>query len=242
MSVPSPRPSLIRLQGVNRVFDQGAVVALRKIDLVVESDDCIALVGASGSGKSSLISIMSGIDAPTAGEVFWHGVPVRSRRQWAALRSSDIGIVFQEFHLIPTLTALENVEIAMFGHNIAPAKRHLRAAAALDQVGLRERLDHLPRALSGGERQRVAIARSIINQPKLLLADEPTGNLDSVNATMIADLLLGLQRAGTALVIATHDEAFALRCRRLLRLRDGLIVDDWVNGAVAAAQPERASA
>src|SRR6185312_10272848 len=183
----------------------------------------------------SLISMMSGIDGPTAGEVSWNGEPVKSRKQWAAIRSGEIGIVFQEFHLIPTLTALENVEIAMFGRNIAPAKRRLRAATALDRVGLAERLDHVPRALSGGERQRVAIARSIINEPKLLLADEPTGNLDSVNTTMIADLLLQLQRAGTALVLATHDEELALRCKRLIRLRDGHIVDDWVNVAAAPA-------
>src|SRR4051812_4363780 len=242
MSSPLPRPSLIRLRGVNRVFDQGAVVALRQIDLVIEPDDCIALVGASGSGKSSLISIMSGIDVPTAGEVHWNGSPVESRAQWCALRSSEIGIVFQEFHLIPTLTALENVEIAMFGHAITPAQRRLRAAAALGEVGLGGRLDHLPKALSGGERQRVAIARSIINQPKLLLADEPTGNLDSVNTEIIAELLLGLQRAGTALVIATHDETLALRCKRLIRLRDGQVVDDWLNLAAVPAAPEKVPA
>ena len=242
MPTSSPPPSLVRLQGVSRVFDQGAVVALRQIDLIIESDDCIALVGASGSGKSSLISMLSGIDAPTAGEVYWDGRPVESRKQWAALRSSEIGIVFQEFHLIPTLTALENVELAMFGHNLAPAERLLRASVALDRVGLAGRLDHLPQALSGGERQRVAIARSIVNQPKLLLADEPTGNLDSVNAAMIADLLLGLQRGGTALVLATHDETLALRCKRQLRIRDGQIVDDWLNVAVAQPPTERASA
>jgi putative ABC transport system ATP-binding protein len=237
----APPPPLIRLQGVDRMFDQGAVVALHHVDLVIEPDDCIALVGASGSGKSSLISMLSGIDTPTSGEVYWGSEPIESRKQWAALRSSDIGIVFQEFHLIPTLTARENVEIAMFGRNIPPAERRVRAAAALEQVGLGTRLDHVPRELSGGERQRVAIARSIINRPKLLLADEPTGNLDSVNATMIVDLLFELQQAGAALVLATHDETLALRCKRLIRLRDGQIVDDWVNVAPLPAHPEKAS-
>jgi predicted ABC-type transport system involved in lysophospholipase L1 biosynthesis ATPase subunit len=240
MSTPPSRPSLLRLQGVSRVFDQGAVVALRDVSLQIATDECIALVGVSGSGKSSLISIMTGIAPPTAGEVFWNGQAIESRKQWAALRGSEIGIVFQEFHLIPTLTALENVELAMFGHSLTAVERRRKASAALDRVGLGARLGHLPQALSGGERQRVAIARSIINRPKLLLADEPTGNLDSTNMALIADLLLDLQRAGTALVLATHNETLALRCRRQIRLRDGQIVDDWINVAAELVQAERA--
>jgi putative ABC transport system ATP-binding protein len=238
----SARPPLIRLQGVSRIFDQGAVVALDQVDLQISDDDCIALVGASGSGKSSLISMMSGIDVPTSGEVYWNGRAVASRREWAALRGADIGIVFQEFHLIPTLTALENVELAMFGHGLAPAERRRRASAALERVGLGGRFNHAPQSLSGGERQRVAIARSIINQPKLLLADEPTGNLDTINTTMIADLLLDLQRAGTTLILATHDETLALRCKRQIRVRDGQIVDDWLNVAAVQELAERATA
>jgi putative ABC transport system ATP-binding protein len=220
-------PPLVCLRNVSRVFDQGAVVALRRVDLEIEPADCVALSGASGSGKSTLISLMCGIDVPTEGDVLWNGKTVRSRKQWAALRSSQVGIVFQEFHLIPTLTALENVELAMFGHSLSSADRRRRASAALDRVGLGSRLAHVPHALSGGERQRVAIARSIVNRPKLLLADEPTGNLDSSNTTMIADLLLELQCAGMALVLATHDQTLALRCKRQIRVRDGHVVDDW---------------
>lgn len=234
------RPALIRLENVSRAFDDGAVVALLRVNLQLGEDDCIALVGASGSGKSTLISMLSGIDLPTEGQVFWNGTPVASRQQWAALRASEIGIVFQEFHLIPTLTAMENVEIAMFGRGVASAERRKRAGAALDRVGLSGRLDHRPHALSGGERQRVAIARSIVNRPKLLLADEPTGNLDSTNTTRIADLLLELQHAGMTLVLATHDEALALRCKRQIRLRDGQVVDDWINPGAETVAADRA--
>jgi predicted ABC-type transport system involved in lysophospholipase L1 biosynthesis ATPase subunit len=220
-------PPLVALKNVSRVYDEGAVVALRRVDLQIDKDDCVALSGASGSGKSTLISMMCGIDVPSEGEVAWNGEGIQSRKRWAALRGSQIGIVFQEFHLIPTLTARENVELAMFGHGVTAAERRARASKALGRVGLGGRVDHVPHSLSGGERQRVAIARSIVNEPKLLLADEPTGNLDSDNTTMIADLLLELQDAGMTLVLATHDEALALRCKRQIRLRDGHVVDDW---------------
>jgi putative ABC transport system ATP-binding protein len=236
---PAPSTSatsqLVRLDGVSRAFDNGAVVALRNIDLGIAAGDSLAVVGASGSGKSSLINMMSGIDQPTAGRVLWNGQPVTSRRQWTALRARDIGIVFQEFHLLPTLTAIENIEVALFGRGSA-AQRRLRAAAALERVGLADRFHHLPHALSGGERQRVAIARSIVNGPKLLLADEPTGNLDSTNAGMVADLLLHLQATSDAtLVLVTHDESLARRCRRQIRIRDGQIVDHHFDAASGAA-------
>jgi putative ABC transport system ATP-binding protein len=236
---PAPSTSatsqLVRLDGVSRVFDNGAVVALRNIDLGIAAGESLAVVGASGSGKSSLINMMSGIDLPTTGRVLWDGQPVMSRRQWTLLRARAIGIVFQEFHLLPTLTAIENTEVALFGHAPA-AQRRLRAAAALERVGLADRFDHLPHALSGGERQRVAIARSIVNGPKLLLADEPTGNLDSANAGMIADLLLHLQSTtGATLVLVTHDESLARRCQRQIRIRDGQIVDDHFEAASGGA-------
>jgi putative ABC transport system ATP-binding protein len=217
---------LVRVEGVSRVFDRGAVVALRDIDLVIDRRECVAILGSSGSGKSSLINQICGIDVPTTGRVLWNGQPVRSHREWSRLRAGSIGIVFQEFHLLPTLTALENVEIAMFGQAIEPAVRAIRAKAALQRVGLGHRLDHHPTGLSGGERQRVAIARSIVNKPILLLADEPTGNLDSTNSAMIADLLLELHAAGDmALVLVTHDEALARRCERRIRIKDGVIAD-----------------
>ena len=230
---------LITLERVSRVFDGGAVVALNAVDLRIPPGDCVAILGASGSGKSSLINMMSGIDQPTSGLIYWNERPMTARRQWAALRASDIGIVFQEFNLLPTLTALENVELALLGHGLSASETRQRATAALSQVGLAGRLDHLPTALSGGERQRVAIARSIVNQPKLLLADEPTGNLDSENSVLIADLLFGLQRkSGATLVLVTHDEVLAQRCNRCIRIRDGQIVEDVQNATARSPTEE----
>jgi ABC-type lipoprotein export system ATPase subunit len=235
----STSANLIRLEGVGRVFDDGAVVALKNANLCIAPGDCVAILGASGSGKSTLINIMSGIDRPTSGRVCWNDRPVTARRRWAALRRTEIGIVFQEFNLLPTLTARENVELAMFGRDLAASARASRASVALLRVGLGARLDHLPHALSGGERQRVAIARSIVNEPKLILADEPTGNLDSENRELIADLLLGLQRTtGATLVLVTHDESFGRRCRRCIRVKDGTIVEDR---ARFATEPPRAA-
>ncbi|MEZ5787729.1 MAG: ABC transporter ATP-binding protein [Xanthobacteraceae bacterium] len=218
---------LISLGGVTRLFDSGAIVALEELDLSIEKGDRIAIVGASGSGKSTLVNLLSGIDVPTRGCIRWKGQPVTSRKQWAALRGTEIGIVFQDFNLLPTLTAGENVELAMFGHGLSAATRRARATEALERVGLAARVKHLPHALSGGERQRVAIARSIVNEPSLLLADEPTGNLDSANAARIVDLIFDLQRtSGATLVFVTHDDALARRCRRQVRIKDGRIVED----------------
>jgi len=221
------RHPLIRLQSVERQYDDGTIVALKNINLVIATGECLAVVGPSGSGKSSLLNMLSGIDVPTAGQIFWNDLPVRSRKEWAKLRGSDIGIVFQEFNLLPTLTAIENVEMALIGHGISAVSRRSRAIKAIERVGLLSRLDHLPNAMSGGERQRVAIARSIVNSPKLILADEPTGNLDSASASMIIDLLLGLQEdSDMTLVIITHDEDIAARCSRCIRIKDGEIIED----------------
>ena len=237
-------PTLIALAGVSRAFDDGAIVALKSVDLRIEAGECVAILGPSGSGKSSVVNLMSGIDLPDGGHVLWGGRPVASRRAWAQLRRRDIGIVFQEFHLLPTLTARENVEMALMGHGIAAAERRERAQSALERVGLAHRLENLPHALSGGERQRVAIARAIVNAPRLLLADEPTGNLDTANTEAVADLLFNLQRdTGMTLVLVTHDEHLAARCRRCVRIRDGEVADDRVLAATSVppiAATERA--
>jgi putative ABC transport system ATP-binding protein len=221
-----PAP-LIALRGIGRVHDGGAIAALKNIDLQIEAGDRVAIVGASGSGKSSLVNLMCGIDYPSAGTVLWQGQPVHARRGWTRLRRNSIGIVFQEFNLIPTLTVLENVELALLGRGMAAAQRQARAAAVLERVGLQPRLRHLVTKLSGGERQRVAIARAIVNEPKLLLADEPTGNLDSVSAANVADLLFELsEKTGMTLILVTHDDTLAARCARTVRIRDGSIVDN----------------
>jgi putative ABC transport system ATP-binding protein len=215
-------PPLIAFENVSQDFDDGRVVALRDVNLTITTGESVAIVGPSGSGKTTLVLLMCGIRSPSQGVIRWNGDPVAKPHLWTDLRRSSIGLVFQDFNLFPTLTASENVEIAMFG--IVSSSRERRAAveAALDAVGLAARAGHLPHELSGGERQRVAIARSIVNKPTLLLADEPTGNLDTVNSAAILDLLFDLHRErGTTLIIVTHDPDLAARCGRRIEIRDG---------------------
>jgi len=225
---------LIALRTVSRLYDDGAVAALTDVELEIQAGDCVAIVGASGSGKSSLVNLLCGIDYPSSGSVRWQGEPVRRQAEWARLRRTQIGIVFQEFNLIPTLTALENVELALFGCGLSTVRRQTRAAILLGRVGLEARMHNLVTTLSGGERQRVAIARAIANEPRLLLADEPTGNLDSTNALLVADLLFKLHAdANVTIVLVTHDESLAARCGRRVRIKDGRIVET-VDSAVVA--------
>jgi ABC-type lipoprotein export system ATPase subunit len=225
---------LLRVENVSRVYPDGDVVALRDVNLSIGPGECIAILGKSGTGKSSLIHILGGCDDPTSGVVYWRGTPIRSQEKWRQLRASSIGIIFQEFLLLPALTAIENVEMALFGKGLSAHQRRTRSAELLERVGLSARQNHLPSALSGGERQRVAIARSIANEPDLLLADEPTGNLDSANSASIVDLLLEIQRThGTALVIVTHDESIAAQCPRRILIKDGAIVQDRLTATAA---------
>ncbi len=214
--------ALIELNRVARSFDDGAVVAVRDVSLAVAAGDCISIVGPSGSGKSTLIQLMCGMDAPTSGTVAWNGSIMADRRQWTRLRAGEIGVVFQEFLLLPNLTAVQNVAAAISERAGARDK----ALAALERVGLAHRANHLPQQLSGGERQRVAVARGLVNDPKLLLVDEPTGSLDTENAAVVSRLLLDLQsRHGHALVMVTHDLELARRCAKQVAVRDGLIVE-----------------
>jgi len=218
---------LIALDHVGHSFDDERIVALRDINLTFGGGESVAIVGPSGSGKTTLILVMCGIRIPTKGILRWKGEPVTTLRQWTDLRRSAIGIVFQDFNLFPTLTASENVEVAMFGSSASSSERRRQVEGALETVGLTDRATHLPHELSGGERQRVAIARSIINNPKLILADEPTGNLDSVNAAAILDLLFDLQRArGASLVMVSHAPDQAGRCARRIIMRDGQVMMD----------------
>jgi ABC-type lipoprotein export system ATPase subunit len=217
---------LITFEHVGREFDEGRIVALKDVNLAIEKGQSLAVVGASGSGKTTLIMLMCGIMAPSTGLIRWNGKPVTTAKAWTALRRSEIGIVFQDFNLFPTLSANENVEVATFGTGIDNRERKRRAEAALEAVGLTARSTHLPHQLSGGERQRVAIARSIVNRPTLILADEPTGNLDSVNGTAIMDLLFDLHQArGVTLVLVTHDARLARRCARQIEIKDGRIFE-----------------
>jgi putative ABC transport system ATP-binding protein len=226
--------SLIALRRVSRVYDGGAITALRNVDLHVADGDCLAIVGASGSGKSSLVNILCGIDYPSSGHVIWEGRPIRSKREWVRLRRSRIGIVFQEYNLIPTLTAVENIELALLGRGMSAKHRYTRAGMVLARVGLEHHPHRLVSRLSGGERQRVAIARALVSEPKLLLADEPTGNLDTTNALKIADLLFELrEQSGMALILVTHNEMLAARCDRHIRLRDGSVVEDTLQALIA---------
>jgi putative ABC transport system ATP-binding protein len=214
------------LDHIGHSFDQGRIVALKDINLTFDKGESIAILGPSGSGKTTLILVMCGIRIPTSGVLRWKGEPVTSLRRWSDLRRKEIGIVFQEFNLFPTLTASENVEVAMFGSGLSSNERRHRAEEALDTVGLGDRITHLPQELSGGERQRVAIARSIINNPALILADEPTGNLDSASAAAVLNLLFDLQRArGVTLVMVTHAPDLARRCKRQIKMKDGKVVD-----------------
>lgn len=228
-------PPLLAFDGISQTFDSDRVTALRGVSLTIGAGECIALTGRSGSGKTSLLNIAGGIDVPSAGRVLWRGRSVVSRRDWAALRRSDIGIVFQEFNLLPTLTALQNVELALMGGGMRGREQRATAAAALARVGLADRVGHLPAELSGGERQRVAIARVLVRNPSLMLADEPTGSLDSANAAHVTELLLGLPKAcGMTLLLVTHDQALAARCSRRILMHDGMVVADDRQGAEVA--------
>jgi putative ABC transport system ATP-binding protein len=218
---------LLALDHVVRSFDRGRITALAGLDLAIAAGDCVAVTGRSGSGKSCMVNIATGLDRPDSGRVLWQGREVASRQDWARLRRQEIGIVFQEFLLLPTLTAAQNVELALMGGGLDSRGQAARAVAALERVGLGQRATHLPSELSGGERQRVAIARALVREPMLLFADEPTGNLDSANADSIAALLFALQRErGMALVLVTHDRALAARCDRRVEMADGRVIRD----------------
>ncbi|MBN8997235.1 MAG: ABC transporter ATP-binding protein [Rhizobiales bacterium] len=226
---------LIELVHVRREFDGGRIVAVADVSLSVEHGESVAIIGPSGSGKSTVLNLLCGLDQPSGGEVRFEGKAVHGPRAWAEVRADHIGFVFQNFCLIPTLTAKENVEVAMLGRIAGAAKRAERAVSLLTSLGLGERLHLKPMKLSGGERQRVAIARALANEPRLIVADEPTGALDRKSAHAIMDILTGLQRdTRTALVIVTHDREVADTCGRKIEMVDGRIVNGPATGIVHA--------
>lgn len=218
---------ILRVDHVGRSFDDGRIIGLADVTLDFGRDELVALHGQSGSGKSTLINMMAGLDQPTLGIVSFDGKPSPTPDEWTALRASRIGIVFQDFNLLPTLTACENIEAAMFGRVHSARDRREIALARLEDVGVADCATRLPPQLSGGERRRVAIARGLANEPDILLADEPTSNLDSVNGAQVMDLLVRLHgRGGMAMVIVTHDHGLIDRCQRRIGLLDGRVVED----------------
>ena len=221
---------MIELTGVSRTWDVGGrpVHALRDVTLSIAAGEYLAVMGPSGSGKSTLLSLLGGLDRPTAGSYLFEGreVAALSDDELSRLRRERIGFVFQSFHLVPRMTALENVALPLLLAGVSPKDRTARAAEALASVGLSPRLDHRPDQLSGGEKQRVCLARAVVTRPGLLLADEPTGNLDSASGAEIVALLERLHSSGITLLVVTHDAGIGGRARRRVRLADGRVTGD----------------
>ena len=221
---------MIQLRGISRRFEVGdqPVHALRAIDLDITRGEHVAVMGPSGSGKSTLLNILGCLDRPSTGSYVLDGEEVASldENQLSSVRQRKIGFIFQSFHLVPRLTAIGNVELPMIFAGLDTAQRRVRAREALESVGLTSRAEHRPNQLSGGERQRVAIARAVVMNPAILLADEPTGNLDSRSGQEVIELIEGMNTAGLTLIVVTHDQSLGDRARRLVRLADGNIVED----------------
>jgi putative ABC transport system ATP-binding protein len=219
---------MIRLQNVSKTYrtDKIETLALKDIDLQVAQGEFVAMMGPSGCGKSTLLNIIGLLDRPGQGSIEIGGRALAGMRdrQLAQLRNQTFGFVFQSFHLIPDLRAIDNVELPLLYRSMGGGERRRRARAALEKVGLGARMDHYPNQLSGGQQQRVAIARAIVGQPQVLLADEPTGNLDSRMGEEVMDILLQLNAEGTTVVMVTHDEQEARRTHRIVRVFDGQLV------------------
>ena len=222
-----PRESVFEAAGLEKKYDDGQVQALRGVAFRVAPGEFVAITGPSGCGETTLLQMLGARDRPTAGTLLYRGKSLPDLSDPAAYRSHEIGFIFQSFHLLPTLTILENVQVPMLETKMSTSERKQRAAALLESIGLGQRLRHFPSQLSGGERQRVAIARSLANQPSVLLADEPTGNLDSENARLTLDLLERLHsEQNRTLILVTHDAGIARSARRILAMKDGRIVSD----------------
>jgi predicted ABC-type transport system involved in lysophospholipase L1 biosynthesis ATPase subunit len=231
---------LVTTLEVTKTYGKSAdrVDALRGVNVAIHRGERVALLGRSGSGKSTLLNLLGGLDRPTSGQIRVgdHNLAELSSANLARYRLKAVGMIFQAFHLIPSRTALQNVELPLLFAGTAPAERRVAARKVLDEVGLSHRLKHRPAELSGGERQRVALARALVNNPDLLLADEPTGNLDTATAGEVIDVLLAhVRNRGASLLLVTHDEALARRSSdRILHMADGKIVSEAIAGGGAS--------
>jgi putative ABC transport system ATP-binding protein len=215
---------ILEVSELRKSYDEGRIEALRGVDLAIHAGEFLAISGPSGSGKSTLLQLLGGLDSPTSGQVLFRSARLGAEIDLDTYRSRSVGFIFQAFHLMPTLRILENVQVPMLALSPAPHKRAERALALLCEMGLEDRLRQYPNELSAGERQRVAIARALANSPEILLADEPTGNLDSVNSARIMEILTGIQKQrGMTLIVVTHENEIAHSAARQIRLRDGRI-------------------
>lgn len=230
--------TVVGLRGVTKEY-AGGVTALRGVDLTVREGELLAIVGPSGSGKSTLLHIVGTLDRPTAGTVHiaGHDVAALTDRRLSALRAQHVGFVFQAFHLVPGVSARDNVAEGLLYSGLPRSTRRRKAAEALDRVGLADRLDHKPHQLSGGQKQRVAIARAVVGEPALLLADEPTGALDSASGAAVMELLRDLNREGATIAVITHDTEIAGSLPREVRIRDGEVVADVRNPSSVPSVP-----
>lgn len=224
---------IIKIKGITRNFPLGneIVKVLKGIDLSINKGEYVALMGPSGSGKSTLMNLLGCLDTPTSGSYILNGKDVSSMRddELAEIRNKEIGFVFQTFNLLPRTTALDNVALPMVYAGFKKPDRNARATTVLTQVGLQDRMDHKPNQLSGGQRQRVAVARALVNHPSIILADEPTGNLDSKTSVEIMGLFNEIHSNGNTVILVTHEEDIAEYAHRVIRLRDGVIESDNVN-------------
>jgi putative ABC transport system ATP-binding protein len=234
---------VIKLNGISRHFKVGSeiVKALRTIDVSINRNEYVALMGPSGSGKSTLMNLLGCLDTPTSGEYFLNGQDVSKMNdnELADIRNKEIGFIFQTFNLLPRSTALENVMLPLVYAGIPKPKRIEMAETVLEDVQLTDRMKHRPNELSGGQRQRVAIARALVNKPSILLADEPTGNLDSKTSIEIMGLLEEIHAAGNTIIVVTHEEEIAKHAHRIIRLKDGLIESDEKNEHISVATVKR---
>ncbi|MBM3914233.1 MAG: ABC transporter ATP-binding protein [Sphingomonadales bacterium] len=222
--------SLISLEGIQRLYSMGdeTIYALRGIDLQIKRNEYVALMGPSGSGKSTLMNLIGCLDSPSSGSYWLNGQDVAglSDKRLAEIRNREIGFVFQTFNLLPRLTALDNVALPLVYAGVSELERRERAHDVLKQVGLQDRVGHRPNELSGGQRQRVALARALVNKPSLILADEPTGNLDSKTSVEIMQMFASIHALGNTIVLVTHEEDIARHAHRMVRLKDGRIESD----------------